>query len=99
MTHTLQGETRTPEPSRILQRLCYHFSRKIDVRYDLHEGTAQFPWGRCTMRAGNDVLHFECEACDPPALERVRHVIDEHIALFSRKQPLSVQWQATAGDG
>ncbi|MDO5623232.1 MAG: DUF2218 domain-containing protein [Pseudomonadota bacterium] len=94
MTERLQGQLHTPEPSRILQRLCFHFQRKIAVRYDARQGVAHFPWGRCTLTAEEALLHFACEATDDAQLARVRHVIDEHIALFSRKQPLAVQWQS-----
>ncbi len=93
MTHT-QGQVATPEASRWLQRLCHHFSRKIAVRYGEHEGHAEFPWGTCEMRADGVALHFFCAAPDPDALARVRLTIDQHIKLFSRKQPLAVQWQA-----
>ena len=91
-----QGQVATPEASRWLQRLCYHFSRKIEVRGDAGERVAQFAWGSCTMHADGEVLSFLCEAADAEGLARVRHVIDEHMALFSRKQPLAVQWQAEA---
>ena len=93
MNHSQSGEVRTPEPSRILQRLCYHFSRKIQVRYDENEGWAEFPWGHCKLQADTEVLRFQCQANDPEGLGQVRHVIDEHISLFSRKQGLSVQWE------
>ena len=87
-----QGHVPTPEASRWLQRLCYHFSRKIAVQYDTHQGRAEFPWGVCEMRAEDDALHFACTAESPEALARVRFAIDEHVKLFSRKNPLTPQW-------
>lgn len=88
-----QGHVNTPEASRWLQRLCFHFSRKIPVRYDEHAGLAEFPWGRCELRAQDAGLHFACAADTDEALARVRHAIDEHVKLFSRKAPLAVHWQ------
>lgn len=92
---TLQqrGHIATHEASRIMQRLCYHFKRKIEVQYDEHQGQAHFPWGDCAMRAEDGLLHLHCTASDAQHLARVRHVIDEHVALFSRKQPLQAVWQ------
>nr|WP_312989520.1 DUF2218 domain-containing protein [Comamonas koreensis] len=87
-----QGQVATPEASRYLQRLCYHFSRKISVQYDSHQGEAQFPWGHCNLRAEGGVLSFECSADTAEALARVRHAIDAHVALFSRKNPMVVAW-------
>lgn len=89
-----QGQVATPEASRWLQRLCYHFSRKIAVRYDEHQGHATFPWGVCEMRADDTALHFCCTADSGEALARGRLTIDEHIKLFSRKSPLAVRWEA-----
>lgn len=89
-----QGHVPTPEASRYLTRLCYHFSRKITVDYDTARGHAQFPWGTCDLRADADTLHFACAAADDAALARVQYAIDEHVKLFSRKNPLQVQWEA-----
>lgn len=89
-----QGHVHTPEASRWLQRLCFHFSRKIAVQYDERQGRAEFPWGLCEMRAEGDALHFDCTAEDPEALARVRAAIDSHVELFSRKSPLAVRWHA-----
>ena len=36
----IQGQLPTPEASRFMTRLCYHFSRKIAVDYDDHQGRA-----------------------------------------------------------
>lgn len=91
-----QGHVATPEASRWLQRLCFHFSRKIAVRYDACQGHAEFPWGVCEMRTEGDTLHFACTAADAEALARVRFAIDEHVKLFSRKNPLAVQWHPQA---
>ena len=89
---TTQGQVTTPEASRYLQRLCYHFSRKISVQYDSQQGEAQFPWGHCRLRADSDTLSFVCSADNAEALARVRHAIDAHVALFSRKNPMVVAW-------
>lgn len=87
-----EGHIATPEASRWLQRLCYHFSRKIPVRYDEYQGHAEFPWGVCEMRADGPALHVSCTAETDEALARVRYTIDEHVKLFSRKHPLAVNW-------
>ena len=59
-----QGHVPTPEASRYLQRLCYHFTRKITVHYDPHRGEAHFPWGLCVLQADDAALHFDCTAAD-----------------------------------
>jgi uncharacterized protein len=88
-----QGFVASSEPSRYMVRLCYHFSKKIEVQYDEVQGLAHFPWGRCTLSAQADGIGFVCEADGADNMARVQHVIDSHVALFSRKTPLQVQWQ------
>jgi hypothetical protein len=87
-----QGHVPTTEASRYLQRLCYHFTRKISVTYDEHQGEAHFPWGLCLLRAEDDALHFDCSAEDDDNLARVQFAIDSHVELFSRKSPVAVAW-------
>ncbi|MDA8449893.1 DUF2218 domain-containing protein [Acidovorax sp. NCPPB 3859] len=91
---TRHGHMATPEASRFLTRLCYHFRRKIPVEYDETRGNARFPWGECVMRADAEHLSFDCSAGDAGALARVQHAIDSHVQLFSRKSPLQVAWDA-----
>lgn len=91
--HHLKGSMPTSEPSRHLTRLCNHFRKKTEVEYNEQRGLARFPWGDCHMAAQEDAVDFECSAISAEQLERVQHVIDEHVALFSRKSPIAVQWQ------
>lgn len=90
----VQGQVATREASRWLQHLCFHFSRKIPVQYDAQQGRAEFPWGRCELRAAEQALHFDCSAPSAAQLQRVQQAIDSHLALFSRRRPLAAQWQA-----
>lgn len=87
-----QGQVQIAEASRYLQRLCYHFQRKITVRYDEHRGEAEFPWGHCVLHAHEDLLSFDCTAADAESLARVQFAIDSHVELFSRKNSVRVAW-------
>ncbi|WP_114968060.1 DUF2218 domain-containing protein [Rhodoferax ferrireducens] len=92
----LNGRLPTAEASRYMVRLCYHFTKKIEVNYDDTQGLAKFPWGICRLTALDDAIRFECEADDPEKMAQVQRVIDSHVALFSRKAPLSVVWAIDA---
>jgi hypothetical protein len=92
----LNGRLATAEASRYMVRLCYHFTKKIEVNYDDTQGLAKFPWGVCRLTALDDAISFECEADDAEKMAQVQHVIDSHVALFSRKAPLSVVWAIDA---
>ncbi len=88
------GQVATPEASRWLQRLCFHFSRKIEVRYDAQQGLAHFPTGLCRFQADGQALFFDCSAATEEDLARLCSTLDEHVRLFARRQPMAVQWQA-----
>lgn len=75
-----------------MARLCFHFSRKVPATHDDRAGQVQFEWGRCRFGVQVDGLALELTADDAPRLDRVRAVVDAHVALFSRKQPLAVVW-------
>lgn len=93
----LKGHMPTTEASRYMTRLCYHFTKKIEVAYDDTQGLARFPWGVCRLTALEDAIRFECEADDAEKLAQVQNVIDAHVALFSRKNPLRVAWEGADG--
>lgn len=80
------------EGSRYMQRLCFHFGKKVAVQYDDTHGEVTFPWGECGMRSDEKGIHFTCKAESPETLERVQNVIDEHVKLFARKAPLAIDW-------
>ena len=92
---TLQGHLPITEPSRYMTRLCYHFTKKIEVAYDDHQGSAKFPWGLCRLTALEDSIRFECEADDAEKMAQVQNVIDAHVALLARRAPLTVSWGAS----
>jgi uncharacterized protein len=91
--HHLKGSLPTNEPSRYLVGLCSHFRRKITVEYTDLQGLAHFPWGDCVLKAQEGALEFECHAMSDENLKQLQFVLNEHIALFSRRAPMTVHWQ------
>ena len=87
-----QAIATTTEASRILQRLCYHFGRKVEASWDAQQGVVRFPWGTCEMRATAATLTLVCIGLDEAALASARQVIDGHMALFTRKNPMHLHW-------
>ena len=45
------------------------------------------------MLAGDEQLSFQCRAADEAALAQVRNVLDLHVGMFSRKEPLRIEWR------
>lgn len=93
-----QGAATTASASLYMTKLCKHFRHKIAVEFDERTADAQFPSGRCRMRAEADALHFACQAEDAVAAERIRFVLDDHLVRFARKEGLAIVWSEEAGD-
>ncbi|MGG2399238.1 DUF2218 domain-containing protein [Pseudomonas sp. SH1-B] len=93
-----QGVAATASASLYMTKLCKHFRHKIAVAFDERSATAQFPFGRCLMRAEADALHLDCHADDGEAAARIRFVLDDHLERFARKESLSIAWSEDITD-
>jgi hypothetical protein len=94
MTSALSvGEVQTPLAFTYLKFLCKHFSNEIPVEYTETEGFAQFPFGKCRLSAETQILSFHCEAENTTALDRMQEVIDKHVVMFTRRNPVIVTWR------
>ena len=100
MTFEQTGRLAAAEPARVMALLCFHFSRKVQARHDDLRGEVQFPWGRCEFEMLEAALAVRLFADDVASLQRLREVVDAHVALFSRKQPIRMGWgEPSRGDG
>ncbi|HRH86199.1 MAG TPA: DUF2218 domain-containing protein [Rubrivivax sp.] len=88
-----EGAVATPRAPELLPRLCRHFAKKVQSSWDERRGEVEFPWGHCTVLAGDEQLSFQCRAADEAALAQVRNVLDLHVGMFSRKEPLRIEWR------
>jgi hypothetical protein len=94
MTSVLSvGEIRTPLAVTYLKFLCKHFSTEIPVEYNETEGMAQFPFGKCRLSAESHTLLFHCEAENATLLARMQEVIDKHVVMFTKRNPVIVTWR------
>lgn len=91
---TLSGTTETPLASTYLDRLCRHFAKKISVEHDETTGHARFPFGECHLEADDTTLRFHCRAGDEASLEKIVDVIERHVWMFTKRDPLTVTWEA-----
>lgn len=78
----------TDRASRYLQAMCKHFAHKVPVRYDAETGTADMPFGLLNMQAVGTTLHFDIEASDDSALDRMKYVVEAHIVRFAFREKL-----------
>lgn len=88
-----QGTVATPRATELLPRLCRHFAKKVQSTWDERHGEVEFPWGHCSVEASDSELSFHCRAADEVALAQVQNVLDLHVGMFSRKDPLRIDWR------
>lgn len=91
-----EGRVATPMASVYLGRLCKHFAKKAHAVWDANDGVAEFPFGRCELRADPHTLSFRCIAPDGEAMARLQSVISDHVGMFTKRNPLRVCWTRTA---
>ncbi|MGC3964990.1 MAG: DUF2218 domain-containing protein [Rhodocyclaceae bacterium] len=90
---TSQARLATPLARRYLTALCSHFTRKIQVEYTDEHGVATFPQGVCELSLDGDVLVLNCCGADDEALTSIERVLTLHMQLFTRRDPVTLEWQ------
>jgi len=76
--------------------LCRHFSRKVKAEWTDLQGIVHFNVGITLMKVNTHAteLHFECKAPNEEALEQQKAIINHHIALFARRESITLTWSA-----
>lgn len=91
--HSSTARVPTENGSRYLQQLCKHWSHKLDVSFDAHQGTVRFPDAVAVMTAQNDGLLVKVEAEAPDTVDRIKDVVARHLDRFAfREAPLAFDW-------
>ena len=89
MAETLTFQTgtfQTQQASKYLQQLCKHFAHKIEVDYDAQSARMALPTGPATLAADETTLTARISGADDAALERARHIIDDHLKRFAHRE-------------
>ncbi|MBE2284391.1 MAG: DUF2218 domain-containing protein [Prosthecobacter sp.] len=92
----IETRIQTPLASRYLEMLCRHFSRKVPSEWTATRGVVDFKPGACEMHADETTLRITCAHEEPQAVERMRHIVDDHLVRFSKKEGFSMVWQPAA---
>lgn len=95
--HSMNAHVATDNPSRLINRLCKHFSHKIEAEWSETNGLLTFSIGECRLSSLNGVLALECQAPTAEELEELGQVVASHLIRFSADEVAEVQWNpATA---
>lgn len=93
----LQAQVTTPNASRYLNRLCKHFSHKIDATWNGEQGDLQFESGHCQLTVASDQLRMICTATTADKAQQVAGIVGGHLTRFAEgsREPetLIPDWQ------
>lgn len=81
--------------SKYITVLCRHFARKVDAEWDEVSGNVAFPMGEVEMRAdpSRSALTIYCRADGKDKLNTVMAIIESHVHLFARREPIELVWE------
>ena len=88
----ITGEAVTLDASRILRRLCKHWSHKFAVRYDDASGEIQLNDVRVLLRAAPERLLVTLENPQAEVPRRLMGVVAEHLQRMAADATLEVVW-------
>lgn len=99
MTISSTAAVATDRPARYAKQLASHMGRKAATEWDEEagQGWIQFPTGKATLAAGDDVLLVALVADDAESRDRLEGVVGRHLVRFGAKDELVCSWVRTDG--
>ena len=88
----ITGEAATTEASRILKRLCKHWSHKFAVRFDDASSEIQLGDVRVLLRAAPERLIVTLENPQAEVPRRLMGVVADHLQRMATDATLEVAW-------
>ena len=89
---SISGEAATTDASRVMRRLCKHWSHKYDVQFDDATGSIQLGDVRVILRAEPDRLVVTLENPVAEVPRRLLGVVSEHLQRMAGEQVFDVKW-------
>lgn len=91
LVSTVQIET--SNPSRLIRRLCKHWSHKFEVSFDERQGQIALGDTQCLLTAGEGSLTAQIRTEDEAQLERMETVVADHLQRMSADESFSFAWR------
>lgn len=86
-------QIQTSDPSRLIRRLCKHWSHKFEVDFDVHHGHIALGDTQCSLTAGENSLTANLQTQDEAQLARMETVVADHLQRMSAGETFSFDWQ------
>ena len=88
---TSKAEIQTPNPHRLMKRLCKHWGHKFPVRLSENDGEIELPMGVCRLHSG-DTLKVELES-NAEQMAKMQQVVGDHLQRMEGKETLVIEWR------
>ncbi|WP_168016394.1 DUF2218 domain-containing protein [Halomonas salinarum] len=88
-----RAEIPTESGSKLINRLCKHWSHKFEVEHGEGHGRVQFETGTCLMEAEQERLLVAIEALDVDALDSLESVVASHLERMAGDEALTIVWE------
>lgn len=82
----------TPQPMRLITRLCKHWSHKFEVTLTEQSGEITLPMGICRLLGSEAELRVELQG-DAESMPRFQEVVADHLQRMDAGNPLIIEWQ------
>ncbi|MBF4252989.1 DUF2218 domain-containing protein [Vibrio anguillarum] len=81
--------------AKYLTVLCRHFSRKVTANWNETEGEVHFPSGVTSLLLDEtkQQLLIQCHSENQQQLEQQMAIINSHIQMFARREPITLEWK------
>lgn len=88
-----RADISTAEGSRILTRLCKHWSHRFTVTHDTQRGDIRFDESSgCELQVIPDGLSVEIDAASESGLTQLEPVVAEHLQRMGKGGSLAISW-------
>ncbi|KPQ31155.1 MULTISPECIES: DUF2218 domain-containing protein [unclassified Halomonas] len=88
-----RAEIATPSGERLINRLCKHWSHKLEVEQSEQEAKITFSSGTCLMRAGDETLTVAIETLEEGHLDELEGVVERHLVRMAGDEALVIVWE------
>ncbi|WP_447530091.1 DUF2218 domain-containing protein [Vreelandella sp. TE19] len=89
-----RAEMATESGERLINRLCKHWSHKLEVEYTAQDAKIVFPeGGTCLMHAEADKLAVSIETLDEATLDKLEGVVQNHLERMVKDETLEIVWE------
>ncbi|ARU54634.1 2,4-dihydroxyhept-2-ene-1,7-dioic acid aldolase [Oleiphilus messinensis] len=85
----------TSLPAKYINRMCRHFSHKVDAEWGDDRGVIVFSIGKCLLEVDEGGLRVQCDAPDDEQLEELMEVVKSHFDRFAAQDGLELTWSAS----